>query len=181
MILGRRSLMAGGLGLAGALTAAPLAQALGTVPARRLAFENLHTGESLDIDYWENGVYLPGAMAEVNYVLRDFRTNEVHVMEPRLLDLLCALSIRLQSQPRFAVISGYRSPATNAMLHAHSSEVASGSLHMQGMAIDIRMPELELTRVREAAMSLAIGGVGYYPASDFVHVDIGRVRHWGGT
>jgi uncharacterized protein YcbK (DUF882 family) len=103
------------------------------------------------------------------------------VIEPKLLDLLTALQTRLDKQERFEVICGYRSPATNAMLHAHSSEVATGSLHLVGQAIDIHLPGVELATLRDAAASLQLGGVGYYPQSDFVHVDIGRVRHWGGT
>jgi uncharacterized protein YcbK (DUF882 family) len=149
--------------------------------ARRLAFDNLHTGEKLDVAYWENGAYLPDALHAVNYVLRDHCNNEVHVIEPRLLDLLTALSRKMETTPKFEVISGYRSPATNAMLHAESSEVAVSSLHIQGEAIDIRMTDRNLAWLHNAALELAQGGVGYYPASDFVHVDVGRVRHWGGT
>lgn len=202
MQLARRTLLKGGLGLtvaAAALVAAPLSLAdtgadpIGdildrtrTTPtpapqARRLAFDNLHTGEKLDVAYWENGAYVPGALAAVNHVLRDHRNNEVHEIEPRLLDLLTALSHRLDAGPKFEVISGYRSPATNALLHAESSEVAKASLHTQGMAIDIRMAGLDLAYLHNAALGLDMGGVGYYPSSDFVHVDVGRVRRWSGT
>jgi uncharacterized protein YcbK (DUF882 family) len=196
----RRALLRSGLGLtvaATALAAAPLAfadvdadpiadliakSAGGVMPgARRVAFDNLHTGEKLDIAYWENGAYLPDALREVNYVLRDHRNNEIHDIHPQLLDLLTALSHRLEATPKFEVISGYRSPATNAMLHAESGEVAVGSLHMQGEAIDIRMSGLSLAYLHDAALELDLGGVGYYPWSDFVHVDIGRVRRWSGT
>ena len=117
----------------------------------------------------------------MNHVLRDWRTNQVHVIEPKLLDLLTALQTKLGKDERFEVICGYRSPATNAMLHEHSSEVATHSLHLVGQAIDIHLPGVELAHLRDAAMSLGLGGVGYYPESDFVHVDIGRVRHWGGA
>lgn len=151
------------------------------IPARRLAFDNLHTGEKLDVAYWENGVYVPSALAAVNHVLRDHRNNEVHVIEPRLLDLLTALSRQLEAGPNYEVISGYRSPETNALMHAHSSEVAAGSLHQYGMAIDIRMAGLNLAYLHDAALRLDMGGVGYYPESEFVHVDVGRVRRWGGT
>jgi uncharacterized protein YcbK (DUF882 family) len=184
MTVARRTLIGRGLGLAAgaaAMGSAPLAFALAGQPARRLAFDNLHTGESLDVAYWEDGAYVPDALAAVNHVLRDHRTNEVHTIEPKLLDLLTALSGRLDVAGRYAVISGYRSPQTNAMLHAESSQVASGSLHMKGQAIDIRMAGLDLARLRDAALGLAIGGVGYYPNSDFVHVDVGRVRRWSGT
>ena len=149
--------------------------------ARRLAFDNLHTGEKLDVAYWENGAYVPDALTAVNHVLRDHYNNEVHVIAPGLLDLLTALSRKMEAMPKFEVISGYRSPATNAMLHAESSEVAVSSLHVQGEAIDIRMTDHNLEYLHRAALELAQGGVGYYPYSDFVHVDVGRVRHWGGT
>lgn len=184
MTLARRTLLNRGLGLAAgvaAMSAAPVAFALSGLPVRRLAFDNLHTGETLDVAYWENGDYVPDALAAVKHVLRDHRNNEEHVIEPRLLDLLTALSGRLETSERYEVISGYRSPQTNAMLHAESHQVASGSLHMKGQAIDIRLAGRELTRVRDAALGLAIGGVGYYPNSDFVHVDVGRVRRWSGT
>ncbi|HWA60993.1 MAG TPA: DUF882 domain-containing protein [Caulobacteraceae bacterium] len=155
--------------------------AMPTSGVRKLGFDNLHTGETLEVAYWENGTYVPGALAEVNHVLRDFRTGDVHPIEPGLLDLLVLLQGRVEKAERFQVISGYRSPLTNAVLHERSHQVASGSLHMQGKAIDIRLPGVELTHLRDAALSLAVGGVGYYPTSDFVHVDVGRVRRWAGS
>ncbi len=158
------------------LAAAP---ALADVSARSVAFHNLHTGESLNVVYREGGSYVPDALAAVNHVLRDFRTGDVHPIDPRLLDLLTTLSARVDTRGSFQVISGYRSPATNAMLHAHSDGVARSSLHMEGLAIDIRLADVDLDRLHRAALSLGGGGVGYYPASDFVHVDVGRVRHWG--
>jgi uncharacterized protein YcbK (DUF882 family) len=179
-MIGRRRLMGAGLGLAGSLAAGPAALAL-TSSARRLAFNNLHTGETLDVAYFENGAYVGDALAQVNHVLRDYRTGDVHVIEPRLLDLLTALSATLETQASFGVISGYRSPQTNAMLHQESGQVASGSLHMQGQAIDIRIAGVDSASIRDAALRLAIGGVGYYPTSNFVHVDVGRVRRWQGA
>jgi uncharacterized protein YcbK (DUF882 family) len=164
-----------------ALASAPLALALAPLQSRRLAFNNLHTGETLDVAYWENGDYVPDGLAAVNHVLRDFRTGEVHAIAPTLLDLLTALSARLETRQQFEVISGYRSPQTNAALHERSGQVASGSLHMKGQAIDIRLAGVELTHIRDAALGLSIGGVGYYPTSDFVHVDVGRVRRWEGA
>ncbi|HEY5289242.1 MAG TPA: DUF882 domain-containing protein [Caulobacteraceae bacterium] len=200
MHLARRTLLRGGLGIVAASAAfavAPLTLAADNDPigdliarsspspaaaeARRLAFDNLHTGETLNVAYWENGAYVPDALSAVNHVLRDHRTNEVHQIEPHLLDLLTAVSLRLDTNPNFEVISGYRSPATNAMLHAQSSEVAQGSLHMLGEAIDIRIAGLELDRLHGAALGLEMGGVGYYPGSDFVHMDIGRIRRWSGV
>ncbi|MGH6958310.1 MAG: DUF882 domain-containing protein [Caulobacteraceae bacterium] len=181
----RRELLRGGLGLAvGAAFVAGAVPALAFPEAgvRRLGFSNLHTGEALDVAYWENGAYQPEALTAVNHVLRDFRTGQVHEIEPRLLDLLTALHGRLgRPGERFGVISGYRSPATNALLHERSGQVAVHSLHMVGEAIDIRLPGVELASLRDSAAGLRLGGVGYYPSSDFVHVDIGRVRHWSGT
>ncbi len=146
---------------------------------RALAFDNLHTGEKLAIDYWVEGAYVPEALGSINHVLRDFRNNEVHVIDPRLLDLLSVLHRQLGSTEAFQVISGYRSPATNAMLHAESSGVAAHSLHMQGMAIDIRLSDRPLDVLHATALGLNAGGVGYYPSLDFVHVDVGRIRRWG--
>ncbi len=148
---------------------------------RRLAFANLHTGETLDAAYWERGAYVPDALAAVNTLLRDFRTGEVHVIAPALLDLLVALSGQTGVPATYGVISGYRSPATNAMLHAESGQVASKSLHMQGKAIDIRVAGMDIAYLRDAALALGAGGVGYYPDSQFVHVDVGPVRGWSGT
>lgn len=145
---------------------------------RALAFDNLHTGERLHTVYWEGGRYLPEAMRDINWLLRDFRSEQVHSIDPRLLDLLADLHARLETRAPFQVISGYRSPETNAMLASLSDGVAQNSLHMDGQAIDIRVPGRHLRHVRAAALSLRRGGVGYYPHSDFVHVDTGRVRTW---
>ncbi len=152
----------------------------GNAGARSLSFNNIHTGERLAVDYWVDGAYQPDALSEVNHVLRDFRTGDVHAIEPRLLDLLTRIRARLETNKPVQVISGYRSPLTNAMLrgkHEHSG-VASKSLHMQGMAIDIRLADCDLQTLHRAALAERSGGVGYYPESDFVHVDVGRVRHW---
>jgi uncharacterized protein YcbK (DUF882 family) len=145
---------------------------------RALSFYNLHTDERLRTVYWENGEYVSGALDHINYILRDFRRNEIKPIDPKLLDLLVALRHKLDTKADVDVISGYRSPITNAMLHARSEGVASHSLHVDGKAIDIRVPGRELALVRRAALSLQYGGVGYYPHSDFVHVDTGRVRWW---
>ena len=145
---------------------------------RTLSFDNLHTGERLKLDYWVQGDYVPDALASINHLLRDFRTGDVHAIEPNLLDLLVMVRQRLETTAALAVISGYRSPKTNATLHEASSGVASQSLHMQGMAIDIRIPGRPLAAVHKTALEMQAGGVGYYPKSDFVHVDVGRVRRW---
>lgn len=173
--LERRRFLAG----AGLSLIMPL-PALAKAEVRSLAFDNIHTGEKLRVDYWTHGAYQPDALAAVNHVLRDFRTSEVHPIAPTLLDLLAALRLRLETAEPIAVISGYRSPVTNAMLrgaHEHSG-VATKSLHMQGMAADIRIGGRPLAAVHKAALGLRGGGVGYYPSSDFVHVDTGRVRTW---
>jgi len=149
-----------------------------SAPARALAFYNTHTGESLKTVYWENGGYVAGALGEINHILRDFRANEVRPIEPPLLDLLHALARRLDTREPFHIISGYRSPATNAMLAAHSEGVARHSLHQFGKAADIRVPGRDLNTLHRVAIALRGGGVGYYPRSDFVHVDVGRVRYW---
>lgn len=124
------------------------------------------------------GRYLPTALSAVSHLLRDFRTGDEHPIDPRLLDLLHALHVSIGSQRPFEIISGYRSPGTNAMLRTHGGGVASGSLHMQGRAIDLRVGDVPLASLRDAALALRRGGVGYYPTSNFVHVDTGRVRRW---
>ena len=145
---------------------------------RRLAFVHTHTGETLDLVYAGLKGYQADSLVKVNEFLRDFRTSDVHVIDPKLLDLLHSLARSVKTTEPFHVISGYRSPRTNQTLRAHSTGVAKYSLHMEGKAIDIRLPGVELTRVRDRARGLARGGVGYYPGSDFVHVDTGRVRAW---
>jgi uncharacterized protein YcbK (DUF882 family) len=153
-------------------------RALADAPARSLAVLNLHTGERARATYWEGGAYVQGALAELDRVLRDHRTGEVHAMSPALLDLAVAVSNRLDVRETVQIISGYRSPQTNAALHRASSGVATRSLHMEGKALDIRIAGVDLPRLRDAAWSLQHGGVGYYPSSDFVHIDVGRVRRW---
>jgi uncharacterized protein YcbK (DUF882 family) len=159
--------------------AAALARTTVQLRRRSLKFYNLHTGESLATTYWENGSYVSGELDRVNYILRDFRANEIKPIDPTLLDLLTRIQYQLGTIEPFNVISGYRSPLTNAMLHANSEGVAVHSLHIDGKAIDIHVPGRTLEQLRGAAMAQRSGGVGYYPKSDFVHVDTGRVRHWG--
>ena len=130
------------------------------------------------VEYCASGGYVPQALASVNHLLRDFRTGDVGVIDTGLLDLLHGLAALTGSRRPFQIISGYRSPATNAALHQRSSGVASGSLHMLGQAIDIRLADVPLETLRDAARSMRSGGVGYYAASNFVHVDTGRVRIW---
>lgn len=151
---------------------------------KHLSFFHTHTNESLQTAYCCDGRYQPAALAEVNHFLRDFRVDEEHPIDPRLLDLLFALGGELQTRDPYHVISGYRSPKTNAMLRARGgqrTDVALHSLHMEGKAIDIRVPDVPLDELRKAAAFLKLGGVGYYPKSNFVHVDVGRVRYWSGS
>lgn len=152
--------------------------ALSNLEERSLSFYNLHTSERLKTVYWHRGEYLPSSLVEINRVLRDHRTGDMHDMDPRLLDLLCELRVKLSTTEPLHIISGYRSPATNAALHAQSDGVATHSLHMDGMATDIRIPGKDLALLRKTALSMKAGGVGYYPSSNFVHVDVGRVRSW---
>ena len=146
---------------------------------RRVVIHNLHTDERVDAIYFDEGRYVPDALAAVNHVMRDYRTGDVHFMQPELLDLMHSLSHKVESAQPFQIISGYRSPKTNAMLHERSAGVAVNSFHMKGMATDIRLPDVSLPNLHRAALAMQRGGVGYYPESDFVHVDVGPVRTWG--
>jgi len=175
----RRGILKAAVGAAGVLAAPAALAAIPRREGRSLAFYNTHTSERLKATYWEHGHYLPDALSEINHLLRDHRSGEVHVIDPSLLDLLDLLQGRLETHKPFHVISGYRSPATNSMLRkTGGGGVAKRSLHMQGMAIDIRMPGVRLADLRKAAVQARAGGVGYYPSSSFVHVDVGRVRYW---
>lgn len=145
---------------------------------KRLCFYNAHTGERLDVCYCKDGYYLPEALLQINYILRDFRTGEVQPIDPRLLDTLHHLSRKVSRRCTFHIVSGYRSPATNALLRRKSRGVAKNSYHMYGKAIDIFVPGYRLSRLRRLALSLKAGGVGYYPKTGFVHLDVGPVRQW---
>ncbi len=151
-----------------------------TMPERALAFYNTHTGESLQTVYWAEGNYIPQALTDINLVLRDHRNNAIKEMSPELLDFLYDINNAVDARQPFHIISGYRSPATNAMLAARSDGVAKHSMHMDGKAIDIRVPGRDLSQIRRVALMQQSGGVGYYPGSDFVHVDVGKVRQWRG-
>lgn len=172
----RRQLLTVGLGAAVALTM-PFGAAL-AAPPRVLSFENLHTGEKLVTAYWADGRHRATACHRIDTILRDHRTGEVAPISTRLLDLLHTLRLRVDTDAPFEIISGYRSEATNAMLAKAGGGVARKSLHMLGMAVDIRVPGCSLARLKSAAVALKGGGVGFYPKSGFVHVDVGRVRYW---
>jgi len=146
---------------------------------KELAFRNLHTDEKLRVTYWKNGQYDRSALSQINTILRDFRSGDVYPMSPNLVDLLHDLQGRLRTDSVIEIISGYRSPKTNAMLASTSDGVARNSYHTKGLATDIRMDGVSLRQIQTAALFMQRGGVGFYPRSDFVHVDVGPVRHWG--
>jgi uncharacterized protein YcbK (DUF882 family) len=145
---------------------------------RLLSFYNTHTGEALSTLYWESGEYLKPSLSDINHILRDHRTNEVMSMDLGLLDLLHAIHLKVGTQEPFHIISGYRSARTNAFLCNQNRGVVKNSLHLYGKAADIRLPGYELSSLRRVAVNLRAGGVGYYPQSDFLHIDVGRVRNW---
>ena len=149
-------------------------------PERALALYNVHTGERLKIVYWFKGKYLPTALKNLNRLLRDHHSNAITSIDPQLLDLLYTLGNTLETPAAFHILSAYRSPATNAMLRQHYSGVAEHSLHIEGKAVDIYTPGRDMAVVRRAAIELQYGGVGYYPESNFVHIDTGPVRTWLG-
>lgn len=176
----RRRRLLGGLAGTAALLHLPVAQAnIRPLFRRELAFEHLHTGERLSTTYWAEGRYLHTSLDAINQLLRDFRTGDVHPIDPALLDLLHRLRERTGNDNPFQIISGYRSPKTNAQLRAASSGVAKKSLHMQGRALDIRLPGTPLKELHRLACEARVGGVGLYTASNFIHIDTGRVRYWG--
>lgn len=145
---------------------------------KTLAFEHTHTGDKLKLTYFERGNYIEDALQEINYLLRDFRTDDIHPIDTALLDQLFDLKQTLGINKPFHIVSGYRSPFTNAQLRRHSHGVAEHSFHMQGRAIDIRVEGVSSKTIRNAALAMAQGGVGYYPRNNFVHLDTGRFRTW---
>jgi uncharacterized protein YcbK (DUF882 family) len=188
---GRRRLLKSGAAAAVSVATWPAAVAavLGadaksssTAPSdqKRIAFTNLHTGEHLEIEYFRNGDYRADALGKIEVVLRDWRNDERHAIDPQLMDYLVEVAAKVGVAPSFSVISGYRSPVTNAKLHENSSGVAQHSLHMQGRAIDVRMSGVACADLAARALDLKRGGVGYYRASNFVHLDTGAFRTWRG-
>jgi uncharacterized protein YcbK (DUF882 family) len=148
------------------------------VTGREMRLVNIHTGENFKGEYWYDGKYSPDAFHEIKSLMRDYRNGERFPIDPRLMDVLFVLQHRLHNYSPFEVFSGYRSPQTNALLRRTSRGVARQSLHMQGQAIDLSQPGSHLASLHTASVGLRAGGVGYYPASDFVHIDTGRVRSW---
>ena len=175
----RRSFLKGSVALASAISLPALAKTAQAAPGERtLRLYNTHTGETVRSVFWAEGQFIPDALQDINKVLRDHRNNQIAPIDPQLLVLLNEVSAKFGDNPLVHVISGYRSPASNAKLRANSTGVAKHSMHMDGKAIDIRLPGKDLAQLRKAAMSMRGGGVGYYPDSQFVHMDTGRVRYW---
>lgn len=178
----RRVLGAAGM-LAGASAAGMLGMKAGAGEAptlRRIVLQNVHTPDSLDIVFRRGDLYVPGAMSAIEELLRDYRTGTQHPIDPQLMDYLHDVAWRAGVEPVFSVISGYRSPQTNRMLHERSSGVAVKSMHIEGRAIDVRLADVDCARVADRALAMQRGGVGYYRKSDFVHLDTGRFRTWRG-
>ena len=171
-----------GVLLAAALLITPIAALSATRAGTtdyRLRMFHTHTGERIDVVYRQGNTYIPEAIAQLDHFLRDHRTGDVHAYDPRLFDLLTALEREVgKPAAEIDVICGYRTPWSNTFLRQHSPGVARQSLHMEAEAIDIRIPGISTWLLRSAALALHLGGVGYYPLSDFVHVDVGRVRQW---
>jgi uncharacterized protein YcbK (DUF882 family) len=177
--LNRRSFLFNVAGISAAgLLSAPINALAKISSPRRLNFVHTHTREKLDIVYFSNGRYIPEAMHAIRYFLRDHRTEETHTIDPVLVDILYSIGRLCPGKNCFQVISGYRSPETNAMLRRQSGGVAAQSLHMHGKAIDVRLTDISTRTLRNLAVALKQGGVGYYRTSDFVHIDTGRVRTW---
>jgi uncharacterized protein YcbK (DUF882 family) len=161
---------------------APLASpesSLPLVPESRLRLFHTHTREHIDIVFRRGGQYVAGALDSLNHFLRDHRTGDIHAYDPRVFDLLADLTRSVNRVgAELEIICGYRTPWSNAFLRKNSTGVAKNSLHMEAEAIDIRLPGVPLKQFRDAALALHRGGVGFYAASNFIHVDVGRVRRW---
>lgn len=179
--LQRRRLLKLGLCTAIGLASGP-GQILAAVPrreSRTLTLFNTHTSESVRAEYWADGSYLPQGLSQINQILRDHRSGEIHPIDVRLLDAIHELCASVPGPHEcMQIISGYRSPETNARLRKASRNVAKRSFHMQGRAIDLRIPGIDLRRLRDLAIAMQSGGVGYYPRSDFIHIDTGPIRAW---
>lgn len=148
-------------------------------PVRRsLSFVHTHTGERLASEYFQNGRYVDSELQRINWLMRDFRAEQVHPIDPGVLDILADLRALADRDETFEIICGYRSPQTNAMLRSRSHGVAEHSLHLQGRAIDVRLSGFPTARLHELALRMNRGGVGFYATSDFVHIDNGAIRHW---
>jgi uncharacterized protein YcbK (DUF882 family) len=175
----RRSFLKSSVVMASALGVPALAKAATSAPNERmLRLYNTHTGESLKSMFWAEGKFIPDALQDINKLLRDHRNDKISQIDPQLLVLLDQVSARFGDGHVLHVISGYRSPESNAKLRAASGGVAKHSMHMDGKAIDVRLPGGDLAKLYKAALAARGGGVGYYPDSQFVHMDTGRLRSW---
>jgi uncharacterized protein YcbK (DUF882 family) len=175
----RRSFLKSSALLASVLSVPAIVRAAPTMPHERtLRMYNTHTGESLRTVFWAEGKFVPEAMNDINKLLRDHRNNQVAQMDPKLLFLLDQVSNAVGSNDVVHIISGYRSPASNQLLADTTNGVARHSMHLDGKAIDVRIPGRDLAALHKAALHAGGGGVGYYPDSQFVHMDTGRLRHW---
>lgn len=178
---GRRRFLRGVLwGVPALACATPVRAFAGSLEERQIELISTHTGERLRTCFFRAGDYCRDALSSLAHLLRDHRNGAQAAIDPGLYDILHEVAIAADREPRFEVISGYRSPATNARLHEHSSGVAKRSLHMEGRAIDVRLADYRTAKLRDVAIALRRGGVGYYAKSDFVHLDTGRVRTWAG-
>lgn len=175
----RRFIKTGLISLSGLCLPYPIQSFAAALPKDRcICLYNTHTNEHLSVCYCAKGHYRSEALSVINHILRDHRTGEVKPIAPELIDFLHAIGCRVGGKPNFHIISGYRSPLTNAFLRKKSGGVAKKSRHMLGQAVDIRLPGIQSAELRNIACSLKQGGVGYYPKSDFIHIDIGPVRTW---
>ncbi|PID40864.1 MAG: Twin-arginine translocation pathway signal [Proteobacteria bacterium] len=168
------------LGVAAIASAACPLQAMASIKNENhiLSFYNIHTGESLKTCYRANGKLIERALMRINYILRDYRTGEIKPVDPSLLDLLHRMVVKISPHAPISIISGYRSPRTNAALRKITTGVARNSLHMQGRAIDIRIPGCRTKTLHQLAVGMKSGGAGYYPDSNFVHLDTGPIKVW---
>jgi len=179
MAIERRNFLMGALGMTGLACFTRAGNAFATaVEARTLSLYHIHTAEKLKVTYREHGQLVPDAVAEITHFLRDFRNEQTHTIDVALLDQLSELYAAFDSRGNFEVISGYRSPTTNSALRKVTTGVAEHSLHIQGKAIDVRLTSARTAALRDAAIALGRGGIGYYPKSNFVHVDTGAFRAW---
>lgn len=181
LMVSRRSILTGGLvAMASSFIPRKAFSAVKDLllPERSIFLYNIYTGEKLQADYWSNGQYLTDALTEINHIFRDHLTETIEAIDTNLLDLLFALKEKLNINEPFHIVSGYRTPQTNAKLRKRKRGVAKNSLHMYGKAVDIRVPSYSTKALKLSAMELRAGGVGYYPRSGFVHLDVGEVRHW---
>lgn len=179
----RRGLL--GVFAATALVAAPTySNAFGLLKGagdiRRIRMYSGRTGESIDTIYWVEGEYIPEVLKEINHFMRDWRSDDVVKMDARNFDIIAAAHRLLDVSEPYMLLSGYRSPKTNAMLRSNSGGVAKNSLHMKGQAADLRLKSRSVNQMARAAEACSAGGVGHYPRSNFVHMDCGPVRTWGG-